>query len=196
MFQRDPSSVLELLERLKDDPVRYVQRSVANNLNDVAKDHPDRVVALCKRWLTGAPPGRRWIVNHALRSLLKSTHSGALHLVGAGEAPSVRIACVELEPGRVKRGGTLRFSFALVSTAKRAQQLLVDYAVHFVKADGKPRAKVFKLRRLELLPKATMRLSGEVSFADLTTRRHYPGAHRIDVLVNGSSRRLGSVAVY
>jgi 3-methyladenine DNA glycosylase AlkC len=196
MFQRDPAPVLELLERLKDDPVRYVQRSVANNLNDIAKDHPDRVIAICKRWLTGAPPGRTWIVNHALRSLVKSTHSGALRLVGAGDAPKVRISRVALAPRRVELGGTLRFAFDLVSTAKRTQQVLVDYAVHFVKADGKPRPKVFKLRRLELPPKATMRLSGQVSFGDLTTRRHYRGAHRIEVLINGSSRRLGSVELY
>jgi 3-methyladenine DNA glycosylase AlkC len=196
MFQRDPARVLELLERLKDDPVRYVQRSVANNLNDVAKDHPDRVIAICGRWLTGASPGRRWIVNYALRSLIKSAHREALHLVGAGDAAKVRIARVELAPRRLELGGTLRFAFDLVSTAKRAQQLLVDYAVHFVKANGKARAKVFKLRRIELLPKATTRLSGQVSFADLTTRRHYPGAHRIEVLINGSSRRLGSVELY
>jgi len=125
----------------------------SDNLNDIAKDHPDRVIATCTRWLTRAPPGRRWIVNRALRSLVKSTHSGALQLVGAGDAPKVRIA----------------------------QQLLVDYSVHFVKADGEPRAKVFKLRRLELLPKVPMRLSGQVSFAGLTTRRHYPGVHRIEV---------------
>ena len=166
------------------------------DVHDIAKDHPDRVIAICKRWLTDAPSGRRWIVNHALRSLVKSTHSGALHLVGAGAAARVRIARVELVPRRVKPGGAVRFAFDLVSTAARAQRVLIDYAVHFVKADGKPCAKVFRLRRLELPPKATLRLSGQVSFADLTTRRQYPGAHRIEVLINGSSRRLGSVDLY
>ena len=43
-FQSDPQPVIELLELLKDDPEEYVRRSVANNLNDISKDHPDLVV--------------------------------------------------------------------------------------------------------------------------------------------------------
>lgn len=39
-FQANPRPVLALLERLKDDPELYVCRSVANNLNDIGKDHP------------------------------------------------------------------------------------------------------------------------------------------------------------
>src|SRR5262245_24710580 len=70
-FQKDPRPVIALLELLKDDPERYVQRSVANNINDIGKDHPDVAVALCRQWLNSATPARRWIVGHALRSLVK-----------------------------------------------------------------------------------------------------------------------------
>ena len=49
-FQKDPQPVIALLELLKDDPERYVQRSVANNLNDIGKDHPEVAVAVCRRW--------------------------------------------------------------------------------------------------------------------------------------------------
>ena len=55
-FQRDPRPVLELLELLKDDPELYVRRSVANNLNDIGKDHPELLTATAKRWLRGATP--------------------------------------------------------------------------------------------------------------------------------------------
>lgn len=55
-FQHDPSPVLELLEMLRDDPEEYVRRSVANNLNDIAKDHPDLLVDVARRWLTDASP--------------------------------------------------------------------------------------------------------------------------------------------
>jgi len=39
----DPSPVLPLLEKLRDDKEEYVRRSVANHLNDISKDHPDLV---------------------------------------------------------------------------------------------------------------------------------------------------------
>jgi 3-methyladenine DNA glycosylase AlkC len=66
-FMRDPAPLLPLLEALKDDPSLYVRRSVANHLGDIAKDHPERVFALCQRWLDGASKERLWLIRHALR---------------------------------------------------------------------------------------------------------------------------------
>ncbi len=153
-FQADPRPVIALLERLKDDPERYVQRSVANNLNDIGKDHPDLLVELCRQWLVGASPERKWIVQHALRSLVKKGHPGALALLGVGARPDIRISDVSLTPRHVSVGDKLRFSFTIASTGQQAQDLLVDYAVHFVKANGASRPKVFKLRKIAL-PAAT-----------------------------------------
>ncbi len=89
-FQQDPRPVLALLERLKDDPVRYVQRSVANSLNDIGKDHPEILVATCRRWSVGASNGRQWIVRHALRALVKKGDRRALATLGVGGAPKRR----------------------------------------------------------------------------------------------------------
>lgn len=195
-FQNDPRPVIALLELLKDDPERYVQRSVANNLNDIGKDHPDLAVEVCRRWSAGASPGREWIARHALRSLVKRAHRGALETLGAGGSPNIRIRGVRLVPARVRLGGQLRFSFELASTGKRVQTLLIDYAVHFVKASGATRPKVFKLRKLALSPSARVELGSTVSFENLTTRRHYPGRHRIDVLINGVARPLAEFEVW
>ncbi|HTV23049.1 MAG TPA: DNA alkylation repair protein [Polyangiaceae bacterium] len=184
-FQQDPTPVLALLERLKDDPERYVQRSVANNLNDIAKDHPDRVVEVCGRWRESASEARRWIVRHALRSLVKLAHPGALALVGAGRRPKVSVHRVQVAPARPRLGKPAAVSFELASTARVAQDLLVDYAVHFVKANGSRRPKVFKLRRLRLPASGRVELQARLSFVDLTTRKHYRGVHAIDLLVNG-----------
>lgn len=184
-FQREPGPVLALLERLKDDPERYVQRSVANNLNDIAKDHPDRVVEVCRGWREGAGEGRRWIIQHALRSLVKQGHPGALGLIGAGARPKVSVRAVEVAPARPRLGEGVEVRFELASTGRTAQDLLVDYAVHFVKANGSRRPKVFKLRRLALPPRGSVHLRARLSFVDLTTRKHYPGRHAIDLLVNG-----------
>jgi 3-methyladenine DNA glycosylase AlkC len=189
-YQREPGPVIELLELLKDDPERYVQRSVANNLNDIAKDHADRVVEVCRRWREAASEGRRWIIRHALRSLVKRAHPGALELVGAGRRPQVRVGAVEVSPARPRLAGQVTVRFELASAARTAQELLVDYAVHFVKANGGRRPKVFKLRRLKLPAQASARLELRLSFLDLTTRKHYRGRHAIELLVNGVTFEL------
>jgi 3-methyladenine DNA glycosylase AlkC len=142
-FQDDPRPVIALLELLKDDPERYVRRSVANNLNDIAKDHPDLAAEVCHRWSAGASPDREWIVSHALRSLAKKGHREALKTLGAGGKPNVSLARVQLAPRNVKLGRILRFSFEVTNTGTRLQNLLINYAVHFVKANGTTRAKVF-----------------------------------------------------
>jgi 3-methyladenine DNA glycosylase AlkC len=194
-FQKDPTPVLRLLDRLKDDPERYVQRSVANNLNDIGKDHPGLLVDVCRRWSKAAPPGRAWIIRHALRSLVKRGDAGALRVLGFASAPKIKVSAVQLSPARVRVGNTLRFSFALTSRSKTSQELLVDYAVHFVKANGAQKPKVFKLKKLVLLPAEKVALEGKVSFASMTTRRHYSGRHQIDVIVNGVLFRLGTFDV-
>lgn len=184
-FRRDPEPVIGLLELLKDDTERYVQRSVANNLNDIAKDHPERVVNICRRWQTNAPVGRQWIVRHALRSLVKRGTRGALEILGVAARPDVEIFGVRSQPERIEPGDTLRFAFGIRSTGRSTQDLLVDFAVHFVKANGSTRPKVFKLRKIALPASGSQMLEGTVSFQDMTTRRHYPGQHAIDVLING-----------
>lgn len=196
-FQQDPMPVLALLERLKDDPVLYVRRSVANNLNDISKDHPDLVVATCRRWIddagsAGTSAGRRWIVGHALRSLVKAGHRGALALLGAGSAPRVRLTAVQITPKRVKQGGRVTCTLSVVGAARRPQDLLIDYVVHYVKADGRVSPKVFKLKRTTLGQGEPLPLRITVALKDLTTRKHYPGRHAIDLVVNGRRTRIGT----
>jgi len=187
-FQKDPSPVLALLELLKDDPALYVRRSVANNLNDIAKDHPDIALATCRRW---ASSERMWIIRHALRGLVKQGHPDALEILGFSSVPRVRITNEELTPAALRIGGTLRFSFDLVSSSSRKQNLLVDYAVHFVKANGSAARKVFKLSSVVLSAHETVSLRGSVSFRQMTTRTHYPGIHRMQLLINGVVFPLG-----
>lgn len=78
----------------------------------------------------------------------------------------------------------------IASTAKQEQDLIIDYAVHFVKANGATRPKVFKLRKVALPPAAELPLASTVSFADMTTHKHYPGRQRIDLLINGLAHPL------
>jgi 3-methyladenine DNA glycosylase AlkC len=194
-FQENPRPVIALLELLKDDPERYVQRSVANSINDIGKDHPELAVEVCRAWLVNATPQREWIVRHALRSLIKQGHRGALRLMGVSGKPAVSITNVRLVPSPLKVGDKLRFSFDLASTSRREQDLLVDYAVHFVKSNGGTRPKVFKLRKIALPAGESVELNGSISFKDMTTRQHYAGRHRIEVLVNGVPHPLAEFEV-
>ena len=193
-YVRDPAPVLALLERLVDDPERFVQRSVANSLGDIAKDHPALAIATGARWLRAATPSRTWVVRHGLRLLIKQGEPGALALIGAGAAPEVDVV-VRALPGRVRMGDAITVELDVTSTGAAAQTLEVDLAVHYVKADGSRRPKVFKLRRLALAPGTRIALRRRLSFADLSTRTHYPGVHLLELRVNGEARPLGEVDV-
>lgn len=194
-FRRDPEPVLALLERLKDDPERYVQRSVANNLNDLSKDHPERIVALCRRWRRGAGPGRRYIIGHGLRTLVKRGDPAALEVLGYGEPPQVALRSPKWAPKVVPIGQVLRFQVTLLSKSARPQVLLVDYRVHFQKARGHTQPKVFKLKQLTLAAGGQVELRGSVSFKVHTTRRPHPGRHTLELLINGVVHPLGEFQV-
>lgn len=190
-FQRNPAPVLELIELLRDDPALYVRRSVANNLNDIGKDHPEVLVDVARRWYADGGNERRALVRHALRSLVKQGHPDALDILGFGGRASVTVDDVAITPKRVKRGGRVSMVFSVRSTARRAQRVLVDLRVHYIKANGSASPKVFKLRAIELAPRAHAEFRKTLSLADLTTRKHHAGRHQVDVLVNGVVHPLG-----
>jgi len=190
VFEDDPAPVLALLEQLRDDPDEVVRRSVANHLNDLTKEHPRQIVELLAGWAEGAPEPREKLIRHALRTLVKKGDPGALAVLGYGEA---RVAVEELRttPARVELGETVTFTARLRSEAEAEQRLLIDYAVHYVKARGKRSPKVFKGREAVLPPGETLTFERRIQLVDMSTRRHYPGEHFVELLVNGSS--IGTV---
>ena len=194
-FQRDPSPVLALLERLRDDPELYVRRSVANNLNDIGKDHPALLVTVARAWMEGATPERRWIVQHALRSSVKRGDAAALAVLGFGGTARLEVVESAVVPARPLMGTKVVITCTLRNPTRTTQRVVVDLRVHFVKANGGTTAKVFKLANLELAPRMSVSVRKTVSLADLTTRRHYPGVHRVELQMNGVVSPLGSFAL-
>lgn len=190
-FQADPRPVLALLEQLKDDPVLYVRRSVANNLNDIGKDHPTLLADTARRWLADASEDRQWLVKHALRSAIKRGDPAALALLGYSSGASVTVQGARITPQRVKAGDSVTISFELHNKSQRRQDVLADFRVHFIKANGKASARVFKLKTLKLAPGESAPLGKSISLAPMTTRKHYPGTHRVDALINGLAVPLG-----
>ena len=181
-FQRDPGPVLELLDRLKDGGSEYVRRSVANNLNDIAKDNPQVALDVAGRWYEG----RERLVKHALRTLLKAGDPQALAILGY--STSSVSAHAEL-PHRIAIGSSLPLEVTLTGHGR----VLADIVVHFVKANGSTSQKVFRGAELDVHGRATLRRT--ISFRQHSTRRHYPGEHRIEALINGRRQELGVIDV-
>ena len=184
-FVEDPTPTLPLLELLKNDPEIYVRRSVANHLNDHAKNHPDFVVETLNRW-KAAHPGKEmdWMVKHATRTLVKKGHPGALELIGFKKGADLKVENLTATPV-VEMGGELEFSFDLVSTGKKPQKLVIDYVMYFKKANGSLAPKVFKMTAKPLAPGERISLKKRQRFQKITTRVYYPGEHAVAVQVNG-----------
>jgi 3-methyladenine DNA glycosylase AlkC len=191
----NPERVLALLAVLKDDPASAVRRSVANNLNDLGKVHPKLLMRTCAAWLEDASADRRALVEHALRSAIKRAEPAALALLGYGAKPAFTVEDARFEPRRVAIGDKVALAFTLRSTAKRSQELLVDLAVHFVKARGETSPKVFKLKRVALGPREHVELQTKISLAVHTTRKPNVGKHAVDVVVNGVAAPIGAFDV-
>jgi 3-methyladenine DNA glycosylase AlkC len=182
----DPSPALPLLRALQDDPSETVRRSVANHLNDIAKDHPDRVAAWVEEHLPGASPQRVSLLRHASRSLIKAGHPRTLRAWGLGAPMRGEVRFV-LAPQRAAIGDELSLHVVLQSSARRSQALVIDYALYRVLADGSLSPKVFKGWTIDLAPHEQRSLTKRHSLREVTTRRLYPGRHRIELRINGAA---------
>lgn len=184
VFVRDPAPLVPLLTRLRDDPVEYVRRSVANNLNDIAKDHPDLVAQVAAEWMAGASRDRRRLVRHACRTLVKQGHAGALAALGFGPA-DVTLRRLDVATPAVTFGGALEFSAELVSDAPADQEIVLDYVIHHRKANGGASPKVFKWRTQRLRAGEAVTLARRHAMRPITTRVYYDGRHRVEIMANG-----------
>ncbi|MFT7597956.1 MAG: 3-methyladenine DNA glycosylase AlkC [Acidimicrobiales bacterium] len=191
-FQRDPAPVLELLELLKDDESEYVRRSVANNLNDIAKDHPELIVGVAQRWWTDGDDNRRRLIRHGLRSLIKAGDPGALGILGYVADSPLEIHAVSIEPATARIGETVKLVIELTNPTDTPVGGLVDLAIHFVKANGSTSSKVFKGSEIVAPSGGSAVIRKSVSVAQQSTRTHYPGEHAVDVLINGVPHRVGA----
>jgi len=180
----DPGPIWPILERLKDDDELYVRRSVANNLNDIAKDHAKPVIERCRRWAKGAGDGRNWIIKQGLRSLIKDGDPGALAVIGFGP-PKKLTASLVCKPKKTAIGGGVELLAELSSGGARAQSLLVDYAVHYVRKGGKSSRKVFKWTTVELPGGEGRSIAKKHAMKPTSIRALYPGVHRVELQVNG-----------
>ena len=182
----DPSPGLPLLQALQDDPSRYVRRSVANHLNDIARDHPAVVSGWLERHLPDAPEPRRQLLRHASRGLIKAGHGPTLAVWGLG-VPLQGQARFSLNAAQAAIGGGIGLQVELLSTSDQAQALEIDYVVHHARERGGSSAKVFKGWRCQLQPGAGLTLNKRHSLRPVTTRTLWPGPHRVELRINGQT---------
>lgn len=187
-FKKDAAPILPILEALKTDPERYVQRSVANNLNDISKDHPELALQIAERWLKEENPITDWVVKHALRGLLKRGNTMALRLFGFGNPEKVEISNLQMEETEIPIGDHTYFSFDLQNNSSKAAKIRLEYGIDFMKSNGKQSRKIFQIseRTYEAHETATFRRKQD--FKNLTTRKHYAGEHHLAILVNGEEK--------
>lgn len=185
-FIEDPKPVLRLLEKLKADASLYVRRSVANNLNDITKDHPDLVVERLSKWNRTAGKETKWLIRHALRSEIKAGNPKALSLLGFS-APEVSVKDFAVRPRSIALGEPFSFSFSLRNKSKEPQALLIDFALHLLKANGERKPKVFKYTKVKLAGGEVRTFEKNVTLRPISTRKYYAGEQEVELLVNGES---------
>lgn len=188
MFKVDPAPILPVLEQLKEDSSLYVRKSVANNLNDIAKDHPEVVLDTARRW-KGAHPHTDWIVRHGCRSLIRKADPEIMALFGyaeqADDTPLVTDASLIVEPSILSIGESCELQYELQVREGAPARVRIEYGIYFVKATGRTSRKSFLLSDKTVSGGTVLSGKRTHRWADLTTRRHYPGEHRIVLLVNG-----------
>jgi 3-methyladenine DNA glycosylase AlkC len=183
-YQADPRPIVPLLAGLSHDPSEDVRRSVANSLNDIAKDHPDFLVELLDTWQDGSDEISE-ITGHGLRLLLKRGHDGALRLLGFHPNPAVLVEHLAVDPATVAVGGKVSVTFVVRSTADHSQAVMIDGVVHYPRPTGTG-SKVFKWKTTDLADGETLPMKRSVNLQQMSTRRIYPGTHACEVQVNGA----------
>lgn len=184
-FKKDPSPVLAVLELLKADPSLYVRKSVANNLNDISKTHPDLVTQLAQDWY-GTNEYTDWIVKHGCRTLLKRGNRDVLHIFGFADADCVRVDGFALGAASVSIGEDIIFSFTI--EAQQETGVRLEYGIDYVKANGKRSRKIFHISEISLKENGKKCYTKKHSFTDASTRTLYPGTHSLTLIVNGTER--------
>lgn len=191
-FKRDPSPILPVLEALKQDPSDYVRRSVANNLNDISKDNPDTALKISQAW-HGKHPDTDWIVKHASRTLLKQGDARAMSLFGYGAPDNAQVSKLSVDDN-VRVGERLSFSFTVKSKKGPLGRIRIEYAIHFLLKNGSSTRKVFKVSEGDVTTN-TKQVEKSHSFKLISTRVYYPGAHKLEIIINGVGMKTAAFTV-
>ncbi len=183
-LKKDPAAILPILDALKDDPEEFVRRSVANSLNDIAKDNPEITLGIARKWI-GANAERDKLLKHACRTLLKQGHAGALELFALQHHDAVTLDAFTVHTPKVPEAGALEFSFELHNSDGEARVIRLEYGMHYLRANGTHSRKVFKISERLYAPGEKITIRRKQTFKPITTRAYYAGEQKVSVIING-----------
>lgn len=184
----EPEQSLIVLSRLYTDKTRFVTRSVANHLNDISKTNPNLVLQILSVWsLSGLQniDEMKYIMKHALRTLVKTGNQEALKVLGFGNSEGIKLTDLQNSPF-LKIGESLTFSFTITSESPKS--IAIDYLIYFRNKQGTlSNKKIFKLKTFECTkPLESIMVSKRHLFrAGMTTRTLYSGPHNVEIQLNG-----------
>ena len=181
-FKKDPEPVLAVLKTLMQDDSEYVRRSVANNLNDISKDHPELIIDWAQQW-QGRNNNTDRLIKHACRTLLKQGNAKTMTLFGFSTPKHIKASHLKI-PKKVKKDGKLEFSFLITGKKEKLGKCRLEFAIDFVKANGCLKQKVFKISEAYYSEKEK-HVSKYFSFKKISTRKYYTGTHRLSIIING-----------
>ncbi len=184
-LKKNPSPIIPILENLKNDPAKSVRLSVANNLNDIAKDNPDIVIDLAKKW-HGESKEVDWVIKHGCRTLLKQGNPEMMELFGLGSVKNISIENFQITTPAVKVGDSLEFRFNLLNSDTKKTKIRLEYGVYYQKANGTLSKKVCKISEKDYAESSTTSITRKHSFKVVTTRKFHPGLHQVAVIINGN----------
>jgi 3-methyladenine DNA glycosylase AlkC len=185
-LKNNPAPIIPILENLKNDPSVFVRMSVANNLNDIAKDNPKTVIALAKKW-QGQSINTDWIIKHGCRSLLKQGIPEVMEIVGFGSGvKNISIQDFQISTPEVKIGKFLGFSFKLLNNNNKKTKIRLEYGLYYQKANGTLSKKVCKISEKDYSENSVTNITRKHSFKVVTTRVFHPGLHQVSIIINGN----------
>ncbi len=184
-FNKNPYPCIELLQILRNDDSKYVQKSVANHMNDISKNNPKIAMKVLSQWKKEDNHNTNWIVKHALRTELKKGNPEALKLQGYSLSPKIKISKFDLSPKKIKIGDSIKLSFTIFNSGQKTEKLLIDYVCYFMKLNGKTAPKTFKISVKKLMKGESTTINKLHSFKPISTRKFHQGKHTIALFING-----------
>jgi len=185
-LKTDPAPLKKILEPLLDDDSDYVQKSVANNLNDISKDNPEIILEWTKEWNTpNATKQRHWILARALRTLIDEGHPAALKLLGYGTNANLKVTWQDSTPRRIKINQFLPCDLEIVNLTKTAARVVVLLLMD-EPGKGKARRKcTYQIWKGKIKAGETKSVSRKIHFVDKNSQPRVEGTYGLSMMING-----------